>query len=127
MGDVQGAVERRRHTLENARAATAKQVDVRGKTIVFKAGESLQDVTFPLWFVDEPHLTGSAGVLEPNQVLEDGNFPTWQVGVKEFTKARRGASDFYTGATLIIVCTGAADMRSRVHWTFSGLAVPAQL
>lgn len=86
------------------------------------AGEGLVDINFPVWFLEVPVMS-FGGELGPNEVLVDGSFPTLNVMVKSWVRTAKNGTDYYTGATLIIVTTGSVAQRATAHWQGEGRAL----
>ncbi len=89
---------------------------------VVGAGDLLVDVTFPVWFTEKPY-PAFGGELAEGFSPEPTNFPTVSVVVATWTTMQRGLGKYWTGASLAIVTTGAADHRMVVDWQMTGKAM----
>lgn len=96
---------------------------VSGEFIVMGTGEALVEISFPVTFVEKPHLQ-FGGELSPNSVITDGAFPTVSVVVGHWNSEDRGGiAAFYRGATLCVVTTGVPEQSMSIHWSMTGRAI----
>lgn len=104
---------------------TGRVFTLLGKVDVIGVGETLLDVTFPVRFLTEPHVSGS-GALGSGETMLNTKMPTWSVGVAEWSTvevARTGTKHFL-GARLVLVCTGRDELqRSTFHYAITGRAL----
>lgn len=126
--NLQGPFEYRRGEVERAYSVRGGVFRLLGSRDLARAGEVVDEVMFPIWFLEEPSPSGS-GVLAPNEALVDGEFPRWNVGVKEWITTEQGGVGetglvtMYKGAILIYVVEGPEAMRSTIHWQLEGRAL----
>lgn len=129
MTDLRRGLERRRGTVERARANEGGVYIVEGIIELVGIGEVTVDVRFPVTFVQKPILLGNGGVAE-NQRIVPGSFPTWDVGVLRWDRiygSDTPDTPRYRGARLIVVVTGAFEdettFESEAYWSARGRAL----
>lgn len=128
MPNPAGSFEQRRGEVERGYSVRGGVFRLLGTRDLSKAGEVLDVVNFPVWFLERPSISGG-GELAPNEALVDGDFPRWNVGVKQWRTTEQGGVGetglvtMYVGATFIFVAEGPAAMRSTIHWQLEGRAL----
>ncbi len=126
--DLLGPFEQRRGEVERSYSVRGGVFRLLGFRDLARAGEVIDIVMFPVWFLERPGVSGG-GELAPNEPMVDGEFPRWNVGVKEWITTEQGGVGqtglvtMYKGAHLIYVAEGPIAMRSTVHWQLEGRAL----
>ena len=117
---IQSNLEWRRYDLERADAMTAKYSVVQGAVYIAGVGEALASVAFPLYFYERPIFT-FGHELADNTWPVAGQFPVVSASVAQWDiKTRPDTKQHWVGAELAICLTGPTDMRSHLHFRFSG-------
>lgn len=114
--------EQRRGEINTQQAIEVAPTTLTGLVTIEGAGEATVDVTFPIWFVEEPGMF-FGGRLGPNQTVSSGNLPTVSVVVLFFREVEVDPSVYYVGARLAIVTSGGAEQQMIVHWHAEGKAI----
>lgn len=128
MADPRHPIESRRGEVQRAESVQGGVFRLCGFRDLNQAGEVIDEVNFPVWFIEKPSISGG-GELAPNEALVDGEFPRWSVGVYKWNTGELGGVGatglvtMYKGATLIYVAEGPTAMRSTVHWQLEGRAL----
>lgn len=113
-------LQERRGTVDRVQQMHPRVYRVPGFLNVIGVGSSVQDVNFPVKFVELPAFT-SGWSLEDGQALQKGNYPRIDVGVATWHYEEHAMHvRYYVGATLAIVALGRADQRAIVHWQCEG-------
>lgn len=121
--DFEQAMRRRRANENEATGLVATVTPISGFVSLDGPGQALFDVPFPLIYTEKPTLQPGYE-LDAGQVLDPTNFPTLSLGVHFYTfKEPQPGVRHYTGARLIIVATGHANMKMIVHYRFEGVAL----
>jgi hypothetical protein len=119
---IQSNLEWRRYDLERADSFTAKYSVVQGAVYIGGAGEALAAVAFPVLFFERPIFT-FGHELADNTWPVAGQFPVASASIAQWDiKVRPDTKQYWVGAELAICLTGPSDMRSHLHFRFSGQA-----
>jgi hypothetical protein len=114
--------EQRRVKIETQQSMQIQLNNVSGFIQVNGAGEALQDVNFPVWFVEKPTFTFGGELMDGHSPIKT-KFPTISVMVARWNKEKRGYANYYVGASLAIVTTGDVTQQIIVHWSTVGKAI----
>ena len=118
------AFERRRGEVERGRSVQGQNFKITYFLEVSGAGESSVDVNFPVHFSEKPGVS-FGGELLAGSVIEPANYPTCSVMVSAWKTDPTKNHPYYTGATLLLVVTGAATQRTALHFHAEGKALVA--
>lgn len=119
---AQRPFESRRSDINQQQAIEVAPTTLTGFVTIQGAGETTVDVTFPVWYIEEPGMF-FGGSLGPNQSTEGGNLPTVSVVVLFWRTTFVDPSTYYNGARLAVVTTGRGDQEMKVHWHAEGRAI----
>lgn len=114
--------EQRRADLDRIDSMMVKVHTVTGWLDVTNAGEASVDVNFPVWFIEKPGFYFGGELADGFSPVET-DFPTISVMVLRWDIETRGLGEYWVGATLGVVTTGAADQKVTVHWHMEGKAL----
>lgn len=116
-------LEARRGAANRLDSITGKLHCIQGFIEIIGSGEALLDVNFPVWFLEHPNFT-FGGEMAPNQILTAGQYPMLSILVHRWAMREFPAGvSYYSGATLIVVSSGADDQRLIGHWRAEGKAL----
>lgn len=117
-------MEDRRAEVGRIEAMSGQEIRTFGFVEVEGSGELVFDVVFPVRYLERPFFSFGAELM-PNQGIVTGSYPTVSQIVKSWTKfvAADGVTEYYTGATIVAVLMGHAEIRSILHWQVLAMAI----
>lgn len=117
--DPRTPLEEQRGRVQRVDAMAPKVYRVQGFITIAGAGASLQDVNFPVKFVELPAYSFGWS-LEDGQSLENGNYPRIDIGVAAWRYEDHPRVRYYVGARLAVNSCGRDDQRVIGHWQCEG-------
>lgn len=111
------SVEKRRYQVEQLRDQQVKITNVTGRFLIRGVGESLADIEFPVWFIEEPTPTFGS-ILAPGSALVRDSFPILSATVVRWHMHKvDDIRSYFVGAQ--IACYTAGPESLRLYCTYS--------